>query len=78
LDPEKQIQELKVKIDKAKELRYKAEARLEQLQRQRQQYLDELVILQVTPETLDQEIEKLSKEIMDLIDKAKDLIPNDI
>lgn len=78
MDPEKQIQELKVKIDKAKELRYKAEARLEQLQRQRQQYLDELVILQVTPETLDQEIEKLSKEIMDLIDKAKDLIPNDI
>ena len=56
---EKEIQELKNKIDKAKALRYKAEARLEELQKQKQQLLDELEKLNVKPEELDDEIKNL-------------------
>lgn len=78
MDSEKQIQELKDRIDKAKATRYRAEARLEELQKQRQQYLDELDRLEVKPENLDHEIEKLGSQIRELIEKAKDLIPNDL
>ena len=73
MDPEKEIHELKQKIDKAKAMRYKAEARLEELQKQRQLLLDELAKLNVKPEELDKEIEKISAEIKDLLKKAKDL-----
>lgn len=78
MDPEKEIHELKQKIDKAKAMRYKAEARLEELQKQRQLLLDELAKLSVKPEELDEEIEKISAEIKDLLKKANDLLPENI
>ena len=70
MDPEKEIHELKQKIDQAKAMRYKAEARLEELQKQRQSLLDELAKLNVKPEDLDKEIGKISAEIKNLL-KAK-------
>ena len=78
MDPEKEIHQLKEKIDKAKAMRYKAEVRLEELQKQRQALLDELSKLNVKPEDLDREIEKISNEINDLLKKAKDLLPENI
>lgn len=78
MDAEKEIHELKQKIDKAKAMRYKAEVRLEELQKQRQLILDELEKLNVKPEELDKEIEKASKEIEDLLKKAKELLPKDL
>ncbi|WP_213975654.1 hypothetical protein [Tepidanaerobacter acetatoxydans] len=78
MDPEKEIHELKQKIDKAKAMRYKAEARLEELQKQRQLILDELNKLNVKPENLDKEIEKISNEIKDLLKKTKDLLPENL
>lgn len=78
MDPEKEIHDLKQKIDKAKAMRYKAEVRLEELQKQRQLLLDELNKLNVKPEELDREIEKISNEINDLLNKAKDLLPENI
>jgi uncharacterized coiled-coil DUF342 family protein len=78
MDPEKEIHELKQKIDKAKAMRYKAEARLEELQKQRQLLLDELAKLNVKPEELDKEIEKISTEIKDLLKKARELLPENI
>ena len=71
MDPEKEIHELKQKIDKAKALRYKAEARLEELQKQQKQLLDELDKLNVKPEDLDNEIESISNQIKDLLKKRK-------
>ncbi|WP_213951206.1 hypothetical protein [Tepidanaerobacter syntrophicus] len=78
MDAEKEIHELKQKIDKGKAMRYKAEVRLEELQKQRQLILDELEKLNVKPEELDKEIEKASKEIEDLLKKAKELLPKDL
>ncbi|MCG1011787.1 hypothetical protein JT739_04140 [Tepidanaerobacter sp. GT38] len=78
MDPEKEIHQLKEKIDKAKAMRYKAEVRLEELQKQRQALLDELSKLNVKPEDLDREIEKISNEINDLLKKAKDLLPENL
>ena len=78
MDAEKEIHELKQKIDKAKALRYKAEARLEELQKQRQLILDELSKLDVKPEELDEEIENISVQITQLLKEAKDLLPKDI
>lgn len=78
MDAEKEIHELKQKIDKAKAMRYKAEVRLEELQKQKQLILDELEKLNVKPEKLDEEIEKASKEIEDLLKKARELLPEDL
>ena len=78
MDPEKEIHELKQKIDQAKAMRYKAEARLEELQKQRQSLLDELAKLNVKPEELDKEIGKISAEIKNLLKKAKDLLPENV
>lgn len=78
MNAEKEIQELKNKIDKAKALRYKAEARLEELQKQKQQLLDELEKLNVKPEELDDEIKNLKIEIQELLNKAKELLPEEI
>lgn len=59
-------------------MRYKAEVRLEELQKQKQLILDELEKLNVKPEKLDEEIEKASKEIEDLLKKARELLPEDL
>lgn len=77
IDPEKEVQILKEKIDKAKALRYKAEARMEELQKQKKQLLEELTALNVKPDELDKEIENLSNEINELLEKAKRLVPED-
>lgn len=78
MDTERQIQELKKKIEDAKTTRIRAETRLEQLQKAKQQYLEELDKLEVKPEELDEEIEKLGRQIQELIDKAKELIPDEL
>ncbi|HHY04071.1 MAG TPA: hypothetical protein GX534_02635, partial [Thermoanaerobacterales bacterium] len=63
MELEKELRELKEKIDKAKVLRYKAEVRLEELQKQRDQLLEELDKLNVKPEDLDKEINNLNLKI---------------
>ncbi|WP_026895076.1 hypothetical protein [Clostridiisalibacter paucivorans] len=75
---EKHLSELKNNLEKAKTLKYKAEARLEQLNRQQQDIIDELNDLGVSPDDLDEEIEKLEKEIEKLFKKATELLPTDI
>ena len=75
---EKELGELKENIDKAKNLKYKAEARLEQLINQQQEIIKELKELGVNPEDLEKEIDKLSKEIEQLFKKANNMMPKDI
>lgn len=77
-DYEKSISQIKENLDKAKNLRIRAEARLEQLNKQKQDILEEIKSLGIEPEQLDGEIEKLKKEIEDLIEKANELLPMDI
>lgn len=72
------LKELKIDLDKATNLKYKAEAKLEQLNNQEKQLIAELKELGVKPEDLDQEIVKLEKEIKALFEKADSLLPKDI
>lgn len=75
---EKELSSLKESLEKAKNLKYKAEARLEQLNKQEEEIIDELKKLGVKPENLDKEIEKLSSDIENLFIEANNLIPKDL
>ncbi len=58
MDYEKELNILKDNLEKAKNLKYKAEARLEQLNNQQAEIIEELNSLGVNPENLDEEIKK--------------------
>ncbi len=77
-DPEKAINQLKEELEKAKSLRYRAEARLEQLEQQQADLLKEIRALGVEPEKLDQEIAALKTEIDRLLAEASQLLPHDL
>lgn len=78
LEYENKINQIKDNLDKAKNMRIRAEARLEQLNKQKEEILGELKELGVPPESLDTEISNLKSEIEDLIDKAQKLIPEEL
>lgn len=77
-DYEKELRNLKENLEKAKSLKYKAEARLEQLNKQQEEIIQELKNLGVNPDELDAEIEKLTKEIEELFNESNKLLPKDI
>lgn len=77
-DYEKTINQIKENLDKAKNLRIRAEARMEQLNNQKQELMKELESLGVQPEDLDNEISRLKDEIEELIEKANEMLPMDM
>lgn len=78
MEYDKAINQIKENLDKAKNLRIRAEARLEQLNRQKQDILLEIEGLGVKPENLETEIERLKGEIEELLNKANHMIPMDL
>lgn len=78
MEYEKELGNLKENLEKAKTLKYKAEARLEQLKSQEADLIKELKELNVNPEDLDSEIENLTIEINKLFKKSNELLPKDI
>nr|WP_300004528.1 hypothetical protein [Tissierella sp.] len=78
MEYEKQLGELKENLEKAKTLKYKAEARLEQLKKQEEEIIKELDDLGVNPDNLEKEIAKLTDEIDGLFLKSNELLPKDI
>lgn len=75
---EKELNILKENLEKAKSLKYKAEARLEQLNNQQQEIIKELKELGVDPNELEDEIKKLTEDIEKLFKEANELMPKDI
>lgn len=71
---EERLNSLKVRIDKAREDKARAEATIEQLEAQRQQILDELKQLGVTEAELPGEIDRLQREIEEQLMAAETLI----
>ncbi len=61
MDYEKELNILKDNLEKAKSLKYRAEARLDQLNQQQEEIIKELNSLGVNPEDLEKEIENLKK-----------------
>lgn len=78
MDYEKELSILKENLDKAKTLKYKAEARLEQLKHQEDEIVKELNELGVKPEELEDEIMKLTKDIESLFKEANETLPTDL
>lgn len=72
---EKQLGKIKENLDKAKNLKIRAEARLEELNRQREELLKELKVLDISPDKLESEIERLKNEIDQQIKQANDIMP---
>ncbi|SHK48300.1 hypothetical protein [Tepidibacter formicigenes] len=75
---EKQLQELKDKIEKGKMTKYKAETRLEELEKQEKVLKEEIINLGYDPEKLDEIIQKLESEKQDLINQINEMLPNNI
>lgn len=78
MDYEKELNILKENLEKAKNLKYKAEARLEQLNQQENEIIKELEKLGIKPDELESEISKLTSEIQKLFKEANDLLPKDL
>ncbi len=77
-DHEQRVSELRDRIEKARQLKYKYEARLDELNRQRERLFLELAELQVRPEDLAGEIERLQQESDALLQEAAALLPADL
>ncbi len=75
---EQQLAQMKKAIDKARDMRYRAEAKLEELENQKNRLLAELEELGVKPEELDQEIERLEREIDTALSETWELIPKEL
>ena len=78
MDYEKELIQLKDGLEKAKTLKYKAEARLEQLKNQEDQIIRELKVLGVEPADLEKEIEALKEKIEESLKKANEMLPTDL
>ncbi|WP_088105160.1 hypothetical protein [Halalkalibacter urbisdiaboli] len=75
---EQDLVKMRKAIDKARDMRYRAEAKLEELENQKKRLLQELSDLGVKPEELDDEILKLEKEIEESLKEAWSLIPKEL
>ncbi|MFC0558532.1 hypothetical protein [Halalkalibacter alkalisediminis] len=75
---EQQLTQIKKAIDKARDMRYRAEAKLEELENQKNRLLAELNELGVKPEELDQEIQRLEREIDLSLKETWELIPKEL
>ncbi|MDE5412891.1 hypothetical protein [Alkalihalobacterium chitinilyticum] len=75
---EHELTKIKEAIDKAKDMRYRAEAKLEELENQQKRLLDELEELGVKPENLEAEIKKLEEEIERGLAETKAIIPREL
>lgn len=78
MDYEKELIQLKDGLEKAKTLKYKAEARLEQLKNQEDQIIRELKVLGVEPADLEKEIESLKEKIEESLKKTNEMLPTDL
>lgn len=78
MDYEAKIMELKDGIEKAKNKRIQAITRLEELEKQEEQYLAEARELGVDPDKLDEEISSLQNQIEKLSREIESLIPWDL
>lgn len=72
---DERINDLKKRLDVAKNKKIKAETRLEELQNQRDVIIKQLKELGVEPENLDGELDALKREIEGLIKDVEGMLP---
>jgi chromosome segregation ATPase len=74
-DYEKTISQLKENLEKSKSMKFRAEAKLEQLNKQKEEIISEIKSMGLEPDNLDQEISKLQEQIDVLIEESKEMLP---
>lgn len=74
---QRNIDDLKERLDRAKDLKIRNETKLEQLQKQKEEIIKELQDMGIKPEELESEIKRLKKEIEELITQANEVLPLD-
>lgn len=74
---EEKLNQLNQNLEKAKLVREQANWRLTQIEKEEEQLIAELKELNLTPEDLDDEIQRLTKEINQLFDQANELLPKE-
>ena len=74
---EEQLKKLRDDLDRQKNIKYKAEARLEQLYSQKEEIVKEIQAQNIDPENLENEISKIKKEIDSLFKQAQELMPKE-
>ena len=74
---EDQLKKLRDDLDRQKNIKYKAEARLEQLYSQKEEIVKEIQAQNIDPENLENEISKIKKEIDSLFEQAQELMPKE-
>ena len=67
---------IKERLDKAKEEKNRAEIALETLEKQKEDILNHLKELNIDPENLESEITKLQNQIEQDLQKAEELLPD--
>lgn len=67
---------IKERLDKAKEEKNRAEIALETLEKQKEDILNQLKGLNIDPENLESEITKLQNQIEQDLQKAEELLPD--
>lgn len=75
LNYEENLDILKKDLEKAKTMKFRAEARLEELESQKEKLLKEIRSQGIEPEQLENEIQKLESEIEELFQKANEMMP---
>ena len=70
------IEDAEQKIEKSKGLLSKAEGRLEMLEQQRQQVINEIIQMGLNPQNLDSTIQSLELEIQKDLETIRNNIPN--
>ena len=77
-DYDKRISQLKEDLDKAKDQRIRAEAKLEQYNKQKQEIIDEIKSMGIEPDEIENEIQKIETEIEELIKKVEEAMPRNL
>ncbi|CCJ33813.1 MULTISPECIES: hypothetical protein [Caloramator] len=74
---EEKLQILKEKIERAKNIKIKAETKLEALQKQKEEIIKQLEEMGINPNELEKEIKRLESEIITLIKEIEESLPPD-
>lgn len=74
---EEKLQTLKEKIERAKNIKIKAETKLEALQKQKEEIIKQLEDMGINPNELEKEIKRLESEIITLIKDIEESLPPD-
>lgn len=77
MDYEKDLEKLRNDLNHARNIKNRSEIALESLQREEEEIINQIKSLGVSPDKINEEIEKLKSDIEKLLKEADDLMPHE-